>query len=200
MSYKIIPFGMRCQAVEVAITYISQARYPFDWCQMNADSMCSIISLQKENVEDFFRRYFSDVDLTTKRHKNTNSWFPHDNIESDADIEDVIQKYIRRTYRLLDAIHTTDTPIVFIIFFSFPSLDNCKILTQLITTVSNISHADLYFFVVNCDKLSKEESNIFYLYEELDNTKGEGAYTELGVRVGVSFKKYMERFSPVVPT
>jgi hypothetical protein len=198
MSYKIIPLGMRCQAVEVASTYISQPRYPFDWCQMNIDSMCSIISLQKNNVEEYFRKYFSEVDVTTKRHKYTDSWFPHDNIESDVDMEETIQKYIRRTYRLLDAIHTTEVPIVFIIFFSFPYADNYKILTQLITTVSNISHATLSFFVVNCDNLSREESDIFYIYEEADKTKGDAAFTELGVRVSVSFKKYMERFSRIV--
>ena len=106
MSFHIIPLGTRCQAVEVVSSCISQPRYTFDWIQ--------IISLNKSDIDNFIRNYLSCVDSTTKMHKLTSSWFPHDDI---VDLEGFIQKYIRRTHRLLDTIHTIGKPKIFVIFF-----------------------------------------------------------------------------------
>ena len=200
MSYKIIPLGMRCQAVQVVNSYILQPRYPFDWCQMNINSMCDVLSLKKENVEEYYRSYLSELDMTTTRHMRTNSWFPHDNITPGVDMEPVIQKYVRRAHRLLDAIHNTDTPIIFLIFFTFPNNNNYSELVKLVETVSSISSVPLYFFVVNCDNVTREESNIFYLYEEVDYNKGDDAFAMLVDRLSAKFKKYMERFIPTAPT
>jgi hypothetical protein len=199
MSYKIIPLGMRCQAVQVVERYISQPRFPFDWCQININSMCDILSLQKENVEEYYRNYLSELDMTTTRHKLTNSWFPHDDITPGVDMEPVIQKYVRRTHRLLDAIHNIDTPIIFLVFFSFPNINNYRELMQLIGRVSSISSVPLHFFVVNCDKTTREESNIFYLHEDVDYNKGDEAFSDLVDRASAKFKNYMERFIPTKP-
>jgi len=191
---------MRCQAVEVVSSCISQPRYTFDWIQMNIDTMCQIISLNKSDIDNFIRNYLSCVDSTTKMHKLTSSWFPHDDI---LDLEGFIQKYIRRTHRLLDTIHNIGKPKIFVIFFGIYENNNYIRAQKLISTVSAISKDQLYFFIVNCYKEDKNDTYIcndrinqlLYIHEPLDYSKGEHAWGELTQKVSKRFKKYIDELN-----
>lgn len=201
MSFHIIPLGMRCQAVEVVSSCVSQPRYTFDWIQMNLDTMCQILSLNKSDIDNFIRNYLSCVDSTTKMHKLTSSWFPHDDI---VDLEGFIQKYIRRSHRLLDTIHNIGTHKIFVIFFgTYIRKKNHIIAQKLISTVSTICKDQLYFFIVNCYLENKNDTyicddrtnQILYIHEPLNKRKGEHAWGELTQKVSIRFKKYIDELN-----
>jgi len=102
-KYNIIPMGDNCIVAEVIKDLnLRKCSYPFDWIShihyftaTNINYNFEILEKVMQgnfNVNDFFGKAFTDG---TKIHKNI--WFPHDNADN---VEDTIDKYKRRFYRL----------------------------------------------------------------------------------------------------
>lgn len=164
MSIQLIPLGIRCNAAIVTTAIINQPRLPFDWTQMNVGSMIQVMFL-KENLREYWTTYFSNLD-SNNYHRVTKSWFPHDEYTSAEEKANTIEKYIRRTNRL---IHVLDSPIpkVFLIFFGYPEYDSLEKATQLIMCLRSRISAHHKILVFNAQYIEKQIDNIYFFYEKL---------------------------------
>jgi len=112
MKYKYIPYGTRCTSAEVIFDLgLRFGSLPFDWIDSPMSGIKSFFPGTRERTEEFVRNYFSEVQQ--QRHPNDNTWFPHDFVtNTPEEREDIIQKYIRRFYRLFDYLQQGDHEIV----------------------------------------------------------------------------------------
>lgn len=159
---------MRCVSAEISQCFVQQPRFPFDWCQMNPDSMKKVIELEKENVKPFWSFYFSEIDDTC-HHKRTGSWFPHD-VFTPEEIDKTIAKYTRRTIRFLDVLESEPMKI-FLIVFGFPEENSSKIVNLLYHSLSERTKSKCFFLVGNA-LISEEDveiENMHFFYAKLDN-------------------------------
>lgn len=168
MSY-FVPVGSRCASVEIAQKIISQPRFPFDWCQMNVWSMKKVIELEQDYSKEFWSMYFSELD-DTKHHTKTQSWFPHDSFSTNIEMNMTVEKYVRRTERLLQILESP-TNKVFLIVFGFPEESSSEATNILYHALKAKAKGNNLFLVCNAAILEedKEIDNMYFFYIKLQS-------------------------------
>ncbi len=174
----IIPLGMRCSGA-IAIREmlnIDQPSFVFDWSQMSIKTMVDIISLEKTDVNGFFDSYFSFGFNSEKKHNINGDWLPHDFIDGYS-IEEIKEKYIRRTLRFLNELEKPDSK-KFLTFFgpylrweieqNTEKIKTINLLKETVTKRSN-KEADLKFLSVNAWGTNTEDSGIDNFYTKIVN-------------------------------
>jgi hypothetical protein len=165
MQTLLIPMGLRCNAAIVTKAIVSQPSLPFDWTQMNIESMKTVLQLKEESIRGFWETYFSTLD-ETNHNQQTNSWFPHDLFGSPEETRNTVDKYERRTKRLLQAFDSP-TPKVFLIFFGFPESDSLEKTAHLIMAIRSRVNVEHSFIVCNAKYDETTIENIHFIYEKL---------------------------------
>ena len=165
MKTVLIPLGMRCNSATIINNIVPQPRLPFDWTQMNAYSMSRVLQLNKENIHSFWTEYFSQIDAT-HHHTKTNSWFPHDNFTTDEEKIASVEKYVRRTHRLQDALNRPEHKI-FLIFFGFPEVGNHLTAVHLLTTLETLCKENYSVIMCNVFIENYYNANMYHMYEPL---------------------------------
>lgn len=171
MSEYFIPVGTRCASAEVSQLIVNQPRLPFDWTQMNVWTMKKVIELEKNSVRSFWEYYLSDLD-ETKHNRTTQSWFPHDSFSDDVEKNATIDKYTRRTNRLISVL---ESPVkkIFFIMFGFPEIISYEIVNILYDALKRRTNNNCYFIV--CNALISPDMDIddmYLFYEKLENESG----------------------------
>jgi len=168
MKVVVLPFGMRCNTAIAVNAIVNQPRLPFDWTQMNEESMLRVLQLNKDDTILFWTIYFSNID-ETNHHRTTGSWLPHDSFQSEEEKNASVEKYVRRTVRLHKAISRKEHK-VFIIFFGFPETNSMRIAEKLIYTIQSVCKEN--YSVIICNALHQQfrEGNLFFIYEPLIST------------------------------
>lgn len=143
--YSYISFGSRCNAA-IILRYLlkkQEMSLPFDWVQMNINSMDNIMNLYKDHtkIEAFYCYYFTNNFNKIEKKSEDNSWFPHDNFD---DIHKVVQQYVRRTYRLFDIIRNNNKKI----FLHLQQYLNNSILEKIINILDNLN-IDYFLIIIN---------------------------------------------------
>lgn len=120
----IISFGMRCNTAIILRWRLEKQTYslPFDWVQMALETQLAVLDLYKtqNEIENFYWNLFSnDFDYAEKR--CAAGWFPHDEFDN-HELEHTIDKYIRRTYRLMDILSLPGKKI-FLTLFQWGGVD-----------------------------------------------------------------------------
>jgi hypothetical protein len=170
MNIQLIPLGIRCNAAYVTDAIVKQPRLPFDWTQMNVNSMIDVLFLKKEHIQEYWTKYFSNLDANS-HHNETRSWFPHDEFKTPEEKEATIQKYIRRTHRLVDMLNSP-IPKVFLIFFGYPENNSMERAQKLILSIGNRVNTQHRFLIWNAKYQEIQMENISFFYEKLPE-KGE---------------------------
>ena len=106
----IIPLGIRCNSALIVrhTLKIDQPSLVFDWVQMKCKTMEEIILLKSNEIPEYFNNYFSR-DFVDKKHPITGDWLPHDFLEDGYSLDDIKNKYIRRTHRFHECIDSDET-------------------------------------------------------------------------------------------
>jgi hypothetical protein len=164
MDVQLIPLGIRCNAAIVTNAIVNQPRLPFDWAQMNVNSMIDVLQLKKEHVNTYWTNYFSFLDKDFY-HTQTKSWFPHDDF-SNEEKEKTVEKYERRTNRLIDVL---DSPIpkVFHIFFGYPDHESLEKANSLILAIRSRITSPHIFLICNAQRNEFQLDNVYFFYEVL---------------------------------
>jgi len=157
--YSYISFGSRCNSAIILrnLLKLQIESLPFDWVQMNINSMEDIMKLYNETdkIEAFYSYYFTNsFNKTEKKYINDGSWFPHDDFNN---INDVIQKYTRRTYRLFNIIKNNNKKI----FLNLQQYINSSILEKIINILDNLN-IDYLLIIINAydyDEINKKYIN-----------------------------------------
>lgn len=143
--YSFISFGSRCNSA-IILRYILKLQIeslPFDWVQMNINTMENIMKLlnKSDKIEAFYSYYFTDSFNKIEKKSIDDSWFPHDNFDN---IHDVVAQYTRRTYRLFDIIKNNNKKI----FLNLQQYVNNSILEKIINILDNL-HTDYLLIIIN---------------------------------------------------
>jgi len=157
--YSYISFGSRCNSAIILrnLLKLQIESLPFDWVQMNINSMEDIMKLYNESdkIEAFYSYYFTNsFNKTEKKYINDGSWFPHDDFNN---INDVVQKYTRRTYRLFNIIKNNNKKI----FLNLQQYINSFILEKIINILDNLN-IDYLLIIINAydyDEINKKYIN-----------------------------------------
>ncbi len=115
-----ICFGMRCNTAFILrwILNLQKQSLPFDWNVMNTQTQLEILKHHNspEIMIDIYNKLFSNSTFNFNEKKSfENSWFPHDEIFIE-NIDNIRDKYIKRTNRLYDIIHNSDKKIFLTLF------------------------------------------------------------------------------------
>lgn len=165
MKVVVVPFGMRCNTAMAVNAIVNQPRLPFDWTQMNEQSMMYILQLEKDHTISFWKEYFSNID-ETNHHKMTGSWLPHDAFRTEEEREASVEKYVRRTVRLQEALSRKEHK-VFVIFFGFPQANSISIAQKLIQTIDTVCKENYSIIICNASQQQLRKGNLFFIYEPL---------------------------------
>jgi len=162
-SFIIIPLGVCCSAAYIcrSHTNLTQKAYAFDWAQINIDSMCNMLQLNKTNIPLFLNEYFSDVDFQNEGiHTKTKSKFPH---EKKADKNVIIDKYTRRLIRLNEDISSLQKKL-FVVFFLSGTIipENKSKFLKLRGKIQSPQELNT-FIVFNASQINKRQENIFFI-------------------------------------
>lgn len=157
--------GLRCNAAMLTDGIISQPRLPFDWTQMNVESMKQVCFLTEETSKTFWTDYFSSLD-ETNHHRDTNSWFPHDKFRSLEEKEKTIDKYVRRTKRLQDVLDS-HIPKIFVLFFSYPELDSLEKADEILTSLKKRTKGHSKFIICNALHYETQIDDTWFIYEKI---------------------------------
>ncbi len=191
MKSYLIPLGTRCNAALITKEFVNQARFPFDWVQMNSESMRDVILLEPGDIRPFWTTYFSYLD-ESKHHQTTNSWFPHDTFSTEEEKKDTTEKYIRRTQRLLDVLNTKEH-IIYLITFGFPEEENVEKILEITFAIRNRQVGPCSFIVCNGMKLEEEKNDIVFLYEHLEGKKGFEDWRNMDKRLELRIAEYLKK-------
>ncbi len=181
MKSYLIPLGMRCNAAIITNRIVNQARFPFDWVQMNVESMRDVIHLKTEEIETFWSSYFSKID-ETKHNTETGSWLPHDAFSTPDEIKDTLQKYVRRTNRF-QAVLNSPHHVIYVIVFGFPEQENIEKILELTFAIRTRQHGPCSFLICNGMIQEVKKDDIQFLYEKLDGEKGYEDWEDLANRL-----------------
>ena len=143
--YSFISFGSRCNSA-IILRYILKLQIeslPFDWVQMNINTMKDIMKLlnDSDRIEAFYSYYFTDSFNKIEKKSIDHSWFPHDDFDN---IHDVVAQYTRRTYRLFDIIKNNNKKI----FLNLQQYVNNSILEKIINILDNLN-TDYLLIIIN---------------------------------------------------
>jgi hypothetical protein len=188
----IIPLGIRCDAKgALNIIKLSGPDMPFDWCQMSCSSMCEVISLQEDAVSEFWEKYFKNLN---KENVNlqTGSWFPHDlhkNPNGNESMEECIEKYSRRTLRMLYNLKIKDNKIIFTIF-QRPSKSSKKWANKIYESLMKFEN--FTFITINAEEHNNHNKNRSNILVPLDDWKKpeHGDFGDWDVGIGEALLKY----------
>jgi hypothetical protein len=181
MKGHLIPLGLRCNAALITNAIVNQPRFPFDWVQMNAESMRDVIYLEAGQIKDYWISYFSNLD-DTNHNVQTGSWFPHDSFSTEKEKDETIQKYVRRTERFLRVLDSSDH-VVYLIVFGFPEYTNIDKILEVTFAIRN-RHIGSYSFII-CNGMipEDEKEDTVFLYEKLGGEKGYEDWEDLAKRL-----------------
>lgn len=175
-KWLFVPMGMRCtpSSVKRFQLGIESATYVFDWCQMNVDTMRTILGLQEEDIEPFFRQHM--YNLVDRKHPADGSWFPHDS----EDFEGIVAKYTRRTKRLLLDLRSDKPKLLVTVTspYEHSNVETCHKLQRTLSEIIPNSDEIARFVFVSATKSSYRIGNSFYLALFVDNNGGDGAWTQ----------------------
>ena len=191
MKSYLIPLGTRCNAALITKELVNQARFPFDWVQMNSESMRDVILLEPEKIREYWTSYFSELD-ETKHHKKTQSWFPHDSFSTEEEIQDTIEKYVRRTQRFQNVLNTK-VNVIYLITFGFPEAENIDKVLELTFAIRNRQIGPCSFIICNAMKLEEKKDDILFLYEHLEGEKGFEDWRNMDKRIELRIAEYLKR-------
>jgi hypothetical protein len=171
MKVLLLPLGMRCNAAMAINPIVNQPRLPFDWAQMNVNTMVQVFHLSKENTPSFWESYFSNLD-DTNHNKTTGSWLPHDTFSTEEERKISVEKYVRRTIRLQETL-TREEHKIFVIFFGFPEPNNMRTLKQLYDIIDEKCKTN--YSIIACNVVYEESIllDMFLIYERLHDTGNE---------------------------
>jgi hypothetical protein len=171
MKVLVIPFGMRCNAAMVANAIVNQPRLPFDWTQMSLESMLDVLQLSRESTQSFWESYFSEMD-TTNHNKRTGSWLPHDTFMTEDERKMSVEKYVRRTIRLQEALAREEHK-VFLIFFGYPMAETLDTTRKLISGIRDSCKEN--YSIIICNALHQEyrDESLYFIYEPLIHTESD---------------------------
>lgn len=133
----LIPMGVLCDAKKIC-NCVHKCRstltLPFDWCQMNGESMVKVLNLSDSAIKPFWTTYLSNLNSNNKN-KATGSWFPHDFLKDKTtlkfeSLEECIEKYSRRTRRMFYNLRLPEDKLLFSFFLS--SLNKGNIATVML--------------------------------------------------------------------
>lgn len=168
MKVLVIPFGMRCNAAMVANAIVNQPRLPFDWTQMSPESMLEVLQLSRESTQSFWESYFSEID-TTNHNKRTGSWLPHDAFVTEEERKASVEKYVRRTIRLQEALAREEHK-VFLVFFGYPGADTLNTTRKLISGIRDSCKENYSIIICNAVHQEYRDELIYFMYEPLLHT------------------------------
>lgn len=194
MKTLLIPMGMRCNAAIVTNSIVNQPRLPFDWAQIDIDSMIQCLEISKEDIELFWTEYFNQVD-SSHHHLTTNSWFPHDNFDTEENKIQTIKKYVRRHQRLL-ALLEQESHKIYVIFFGFPIPETSSFYTlyqsaKLIESITKVSKGTNTFVVCNAKKNEEKTENIHFIYERLEETVEGDSWDILTKKIEARIRQFL---------
>jgi hypothetical protein len=168
MKVLLIPFGMRCNAAMAVNAIVNQPRLPFDWTQMNPESMLNVLQLSRESTQSFWESYFSEMD-TTNHNKRTASWLPHDAFMTEEERKASVEKYVRRTIRLQEALASEEHK-VFVVFFGYPLADTLDTTRKLISGIQDSCKENYSIIICNAMYQEYRDESLYFIYEPLINT------------------------------
>jgi hypothetical protein len=171
MKVLVIPFGMRCNAAMVANAIVNQPRLPFDWTQMSPESMLEVLQLSRESTQSFWESYFSEID-TTNHNKRTGSWLPHDTFVTEEERKATVDKYVRRTTRLQEALAREEHK-VFLVFFGFPVADTLDTTRKLISGIRYSCKENYSIIICNAVYQEYRDDFLYFIYEPLLQTESD---------------------------
>ena len=168
MKVLVIPFGMRCNAAMAVNAIVNQPRLPFDWTQMSVESMLDVLQLSRGTTQSFWESYFSEID-TTNHNKRTGSWLPHDAFMSEEERKASVDKYVRRTTRLQEALAREEHK-VFLVFFGFPLADTLDTTRKLISGIRDACKENYSIIICNAVYQEYRDDFLYFIYEPLLQT------------------------------
>jgi hypothetical protein len=171
MKVLVIPFGMRCNAAMVANAIVNQPRLPFDWTQMSPESMLEVLQLSRGSTQSFWESYFSEMD-TTNHNKRTGSWLPHDTFVTEEERKATVDKYVRRTTRLQEALAREEHK-VFLVFFGFPVADTLDTTRKLISGIRYSCKENYSIIICNAVYQEYRDDFLYFIYEPLLQTESD---------------------------
>lgn len=196
MTTHLIPLGMRCSAAQITNAIVSQPRFPFDWVQMNAESMRDVIHLKPTEIRKFWTDYFSSIDDT--KHTITGSWFPHDEF-TDEEKEKTIDKYVRRTERLHSVLNL-QSHVTYVIVFGFPEQDTIEKVLELTFAICCRQEGSCSFIICNGMIPEIEKENMTFIYEKLGELNGFQDWEDLTTSLEQRVRKILlEKQIKVIP-
>ncbi len=154
-----VSLGARCNSASI-ISDVFHKRtnsYPFDWIDIDPGSILKFVKLPKEGLEEYLTNYINNIDLTTKRSVEDNTWFPHDFNEGYS-IDEVTKKYIRRFKRFFDLLESGN-PIVFLTILAFVKDGDRAIFEKIKSEITSRSKGECVFITVNLDHKDFHEGN-----------------------------------------
>lgn len=191
MKSYLIPLGTRCNAALITKELVNQARFPFDWVQMNSESMRDVILLEPHDIRNFWTTYFLNLD-ESKHHLVTKSWFPHDTFSTEEEKAETVEKYIRRTQRFQEVLNTT-AHVIYLITFGFPEEENIERILELTFAIRNRQVGPCSFIVCNGMKVEEERDDMTFLYEHLEGEKGFEDWKNMDKRLELRIREYLEK-------
>ena len=168
MKVLVIPFGMRCNAAMAVNAIVNQPHLPFDWTQMSVESMLDVLQLSRGSTQSFWESYFSEMD-TTNHNKRTGSWLPHDAFMSEEERKASVDKYVRRTTRLQEALAREEHK-VFLVFFGFPVTDTLDTTRKLISGIRDSCKENYSIIICNAVYQEYRDDFLYFIYEPLLQT------------------------------
>lgn len=171
MKVLLIPFGMRCNAAMAVNAIVNQPRLPFDWTQMSVESMLDVLQLSRGPTQSFWEIYFSEMD-TTNHNKRTGSWLPHDAFMSEEERKASVDKYVRRTIRLQEALAREEHK-VFLVFFGFPLADTLDTTRKLISGIRDSCKENYSIIICNAVYQEYRDDFLYFIYEPLLQTESD---------------------------
>lgn len=154
MTEEIIyfPLGTRCTTVSM-IAYTFNKRklaYPFDWIDIDFSVIYEMLNLEFNNVDDYLKEYFKNIDIETYRHKIDNTWFPHDFVKLSGQeaIDAMTVKYIRRFKRMLE-LFESGKEIIFLTITPFIYDRNYSVYFQIMRLLQQKVKGKSQFIAVN---------------------------------------------------
>jgi hypothetical protein len=191
MRSYLIPLGTRCNSAILTSRIVNQARFPFDWVQMNVESMRDVVHLESDQVKEFWTTYFSEID-SAKYNTKTGSWFPHDSFSSEEEKKETIEKYVRRTERL-HSVLDSNQHVTYLIVFGFPQEENIEKVLELTFAVRNRQRGPVSFIICNAMIQEATKEDIVFMYEKLEGGKGYEDWENLATRLEARIRQHLEK-------
>ncbi len=148
-----VPLGTRCTSSAIIDGGLGKKlkTYPFDWIDINLNTILKFISIPPESTESYITEYFKKVDRTTLKHEEDGTWFPHDFPEK----ENVVTKYTRRFKRLFE-LFNSEKNIVFLTVFAHVNYDNIAVFEKIKKTLTTIIKGNFILITINLSDFEYE--------------------------------------------